>query len=159
MLGDITINEASLLEADSILSLWKLFMEYLSQQEPETFSLKEDYIDQYRKRLPNLIKETNTLVLLAKAKEKPVGYHVTSIRYPLPILKQKPFGQISDHYVKESYRGNAIGRLLFKKSICWLMDNGIEELYLKTFLRNKKGLDFWEKQGFSPLEVILKKKL
>lgn len=159
MLDKITIKEASMEEKEMVLSLWLAFMKHLSQVEPENFCLKEDYRLEYQKMLPALLKDEKTLVLIAWAGDEAIGYHVTSIRYPLPILQQKPFGQVSDHFVKEGFRGLGVGTSFLKESRYWLQKHNIQEMHLKTFLHNKEGLEFWKKQGFSPVEVRLKKTL
>lgn len=155
----IKIERASIVEMNWILILWQKFMQYLARKEPESFSLKDDYQQKYKETLPDLLVDPKTFVLLAKEGNTPIGYSFTSIRYPLPILEQKPFGQVSDLYVQEEYRGKGIGTAMVNHSTTWLRNKGVFELHLKTFVTNRKGISFWEKQGFSPVEVRLRRPL
>lgn len=147
------IRRARLEDLETILLLWTSFMEFLTRKET-SFSLKDDYCKEYRRVLPRKIEDRKTLVLLAE-EEEAIGYCITSIRYPLPILEQRPFGQVSDLYLKEEYRGAGIGEALVDYSSKWLREEGIEEIHIKTFSWNTKGISFWKRQGFTPYELRL----
>lgn len=155
----IQIREADKNDLEAILDLWEEFTKNLHQMEPDFFHLPFDAREVYREKLKKQIHLSNCLVLVVEEKEAIVGYHIASIRYPGEVFVQKPYGHISDLFLRADYQGQNLGRQLIEYTMGWLVDCGICDVDVKTFSTNLEGVDFWKKNGFSLYEMAFKMKL
>jgi|SaaInlStandDraft_1057018.scaffolds.fasta_scaffold86289_2 GNAT superfamily N-acetyltransferase len=67
--------------------------------------------------------------------------------YPT-YLDLKPRASIGECYVEEAFRGQGVGRNLFKEATSWCAQKGLGELELQTTNGNTGAESFWEELGF-----------
>jgi len=66
------------------------------------------------------------------------------------ILAARKYIHINDISVAESHRGQGIGRFLMEKIRQWTQEQGISEIELQVWERNKSAIGFYERLGYQP---------
>lgn len=67
----------------------------------------------------------------------------------LPILIQNRFAYIDDFCVKDSYKLNGVGKLLFQHIVNYANSNGASSLQLTAWEFNQDAIKFYEAMGMS----------
>ena len=159
MKDNIMIRRAKETDQEIIVELWSDFMSLLQTKSPHNFPLRSNYIQEYEDILNHRFQKDNFLILLAKFNQESIGYCITCIRYPVSIFEQKPFGQITDLFIRSEYRGMGAGTELISRCIDWLQEKKVDQIQIKTLSENKEGIAFWKKNGFTPSNIRLKKSI
>lgn len=68
-------------------------------------------------------------------------------------------GSILELVVKNDIRGNGIGKLLLGKIEQFFKDVDCKRINIEVFGPNKKGLNFYEKNGYITRDIIVSKKI
>ena len=68
-------------------------------------------------------------------------------------------GSVIELIVKSNVRGNGIGGLLLEKIEEYFRNINCKRINIEVFGPNKKGLNFYEKNGYIPRDIIVSKKL
>ncbi len=68
-------------------------------------------------------------------------------------------GSVIELIVKNNIRGSGIGKLLLEKIEEYFKSIGCKRINIEVFGPNKKGLNFYEKNGYIPRDIIVSKKL
>ncbi len=68
-------------------------------------------------------------------------------------------GTVIELIVKDSIRGNGIGKLLLEEIEKYFENIKCKRISIEVFGPNKKGLNFYEKNGYIPRDIIVSKKL
>lgn len=68
-------------------------------------------------------------------------------------------GSILELVVKNDIRGNGIGKLLLGKIEQFFKDVDCKRINIEVFGPNKKGLSFYEKNGYITRDIIVSKKI
>ncbi|HEX2914078.1 MAG TPA: GNAT family N-acetyltransferase [Chloroflexia bacterium] len=89
--------------------------------------------------------------------ERPAGYITGTFHYEAPLFLQHRFGYIADLWVEEAYRGGGAARLLLENAINWFKQQGVNRVQLEVDVNNALGQHFWEKAGFEPFEIVMRK--
>ena len=67
----------------------------------------------------------------------------------LPILVQRRYAYIDNFCVKDSYKGNGIGKLLFQHIIDYAKSEGASSLQLSVWEFNQDAINFYKVVGMS----------
>ena len=68
-------------------------------------------------------------------------------------------GSVIELIVKNNIRGNGIGKLLLEKMEEYFKNINCKRINIEVFGPNKKGLNFYEKNGYISRDIIVSKKL
>ena len=68
-------------------------------------------------------------------------------------------GSVIELIVKDNIRGNGIGKLLLEKIEEYFKSINCKRINIEVFGPNKKGLNFYKKNGYIPRDIIVSKKL
>lgn len=68
-------------------------------------------------------------------------------------------GSVIELIVKSNIRGNGIGKLLLEKIEEYFKNIDCKRINIEVFGPNKKGLNFYEKNGYIPRDIIVSKKI
>jgi len=118
---------------------WKIDNYYKSGREIE-FGFKKWILKNFGKR--------NFKILIAKEKNKILGYGIAEIKKPKPYIRPKKIGHLTNLYVKEKYRRHGIGRQIFDKFLEWFKSREIKHIELSVDSRNQIGISAYQKYGF-----------
>ena len=139
-LSFITVNER---EIDEIEELWEELKQYHIEKSPNFKNHYKTFTFQMRKE--ELISSTEKgllFILIAKIKEKKIGYCVASVK--------EGIGEIDSIYVKAKYREKYIGKMLIEKSLNWIKSKNVEKIIVNISIGNEEVFDFYSKYGFKP---------
>lgn len=105
----------------------------------------------------NTINNQKDLLLVAEDEEKLVGYIGAS---PKEIEYRKSnYLEVDNLGVAKAYRRKGVATLLMEKCIAWAKEQGYQKLYLTSYFKNTNAITFYKQNGFSEINISLKKKL
>jgi ribosomal protein S18 acetylase RimI-like enzyme len=99
--------------------------------------------------------DRESYVLIAEDNENPVGYLVAEER-EVEYRKGKSVF-IENMGVSPSSQNKGIGGMLVSELVNLINEKGIKKIYVTTYLKNNKALDFYRKNGFSDIDITLEK--
>lgn len=91
--------------------------------------------------------------------DRPAGYIIGSFHYEAPLFVQHRFGYVADLWSEEAYRTQGVGSQLLAKAYEWFKEQGVNRVQLEVDVENASGQRFWEKAGFEPFEIVMRKSL
>lgn len=104
------------------------------------------------------LEDETMLLILAWDGETPVGYGLT---FDVESDPAKPewerTGYISQFLVSEQYRQTGVGTLLMQEIDQWFLSQGLTKVLLNVDIGNAEGQRFWQRQGFEPYAVRMRR--
>ena len=149
-LGDIAIRPAQSSDVNSIVSMVEKSCRLHENWDDVKFGLSHDAIARYRNWLARLAKEQDGLFLIARNKEKNIGYLVGTIDSAVPIYRVLKYGYVRDLWVEEKFRGTGIGREMLSACIGRFKESGVSQVRLETASANEAARKFFSRCGFRP---------
>lgn len=94
-------------------------------------------------------------ILLAFDQAGLVGVSMVQVERPadLPLLRHAPRVAIHNLVVEAQQRGRGIGHELLRASQDWAEERGIFEVQLTVYESNEQARQFYEQEGFEPLNT------
>ena len=89
----------------------------------------------------------------------PGRIHYRLVHYEAPLFVQHRFGYIADLWSEEAYRTAGVGNQLLAKAYEWFKEQGVNRVQIEVDVKNPGGQKFWEKAGFEPFEIVMRKSL
>lgn len=104
-----------------------------------------------------IIENDETPVFVAVEGEKVLGYSFCIFQEvkTSPILKPVKSLYLDDLCVDKDYRGQNIGRALFRHTKQFAKEQGCYNLTLNVWAFNEKAISFYEKEGLRPQKTIM----
>ena len=124
---------------------------------PSKINEKEKEI--WLKDLKKSFKDKNTNILVVEIEGKLAGYswmHVHLLGYLKP---KKEVGYIEEFFLTEEFRSKGISTKLMNETIKWFKQRKVEFVGLRVFSKNKNVVGVYEKFGFEPFSVDMKKRI
>lgn len=90
---------------------------------------------------------------------RPAGYIVATIHPPNPLTSSGvvPTGSIDELFVDAGQRGSGAGHVLVATACSWLAEQGAVEIDVGAYAWNTDGIAFYEREGFAPWLITLRK--
>lgn len=104
------------------------------------------------------INQTKGVCFVAEDEGKVIGYFTAS-EEEVPSYRLIKVAELENLVVSEKYRGLGVGKELMAQFIVWAKEIGAQKISVNVFTGNKKGIAFYEREGFLPFETILEKPL
>jgi ribosomal protein S18 acetylase RimI-like enzyme len=147
---EIKIEEAKKEEINSILSLMMGLSDYHRKIDPKYYKSGKERKESDKRRLTEYFskRRKNRKILVAKVKNKVVGFLIGGIEKSPPYCRENKIGVIHRAYVKENFRKRGIGKLLVEELLKWLKKRKIKFVEVVVDSRNKIGIGAYEKYGF-----------
>lgn len=144
----IQFIEVSVTEIDLIKPLWE---ELRDHQSLKSIDFRDDLKNKtWEKRKKDLINENKRLkILLAKDIEY-IGYCIASIT-------NESKGEIDSLFINSNYRERGIGSEFMNRTLKWFEESGITDIYVSVVVGNEEVLGFYNKFGFKPRSIYLKR--
>jgi ribosomal protein S18 acetylase RimI-like enzyme len=146
----IKIEEAKKEEIGSVLSLMMELSDYHKKIDPKYYKSGKERKERDKKRLIEYFskKRKNRKILVAKVKNKIVGFLIGGVEKSPSYCKEKKIGVIYRAYVKENFRRRGIGKLLVEELLKWFRKRKIKFVEVEVDSRNKIGTEAYKKYGF-----------
>ena len=147
------IRKATFNDFEKILSLNKdLFL--FEKKFTDTFNEDWSYTNQGKEYFARKIANSNSIFFVAEIDENIVGYILGYID-SYPVRNINPIVMLDNLFISENYRRKGIGSKLFQEFLKVAKDNGAKRLQVKTYSKNKEAIEFYKKQGFYELELVM----
>lgn len=95
--------------------------------------------------------------LIAFFGNKPVGYIALAPKNW--SYRKSKYVEIENMGVDREYRSQGIGKQLIEKAVKWAKKQKATKMYVSVYWKNKRAIDFYEKNGFYEIEVGLDKNI
>jgi len=155
---EIEIRKAEKADEEEFARLCLELTAYNLEKRPDPLGPEatEERIKKRKKTTSTLLSRAgtkeNSLVLLALAGGKPVGYATA-------FIFEGSRGYVDEIFVLEKYRALGIGKKLLDRVEAWFKSGGIEHIILNVFLWNRGAADFYRREGFKEYYICYKKEL
>ncbi|MCJ8165919.1 GNAT family N-acetyltransferase [Pontibacter sp. E15-1] len=143
------IREADPDDIDDIYALWHELLDMHQSHHP-VFRYKPGSDQELHKELLSRLKARDTRFFGYVRQDEWQGLIVATLKQSAPGFRLSRKGYIAETIVKERYRGTGVGSLLVEAARNWLIDHGADHIELQVSVKNKAGIRFWERQGFTP---------
>jgi len=99
------------------------------------------------------IQETPDQLIIAYYDNNPIGAAEILFDTNCPITK-KPTPELSKLYVLNRFNGKGVGYGLLTAVEQLLKEKGQKEIFLITYIKNKRAISFYERQGFNKIGEV-----
>ena len=151
----VKIRKAKQADLMDIAELWKEFIDY-HRNFDSFFTRSRNSIYYFKKYASSHITSKKSLVLIAKVRNKTVGYTISYLAKHPPVFVGNKHGFISDLMVSKDFRKSGLGKKLFKENVTWLKLKNIKRVELSVSVKNPSATKFWKKMGF---ETYIEKRI
>ena len=102
-----------------------------------------------------LVNNYDNLCLIAEADGVPIGYLAAG---PKKFsYKLKKYSELENMGVTPAYQSRGVGTQLLEKYFQWSKDQGYERVHVNAFAKNTGALKFYQKHGFTEIDISLEK--
>ena len=154
----VNIRLAKVRDYKSICSISKELQVYHLKNRPDIY--KEERKTIYKRYFNELLKEEDVEVLVITLDEKIVGYSI--IRYVdlknIDLLKDRYYAYIDEICIKEGFRRQRLGKVLFEYIYTLIKNKGVDALELGVWSFNKSAIDFYRAMGMVEKNIRMEKK-
>lgn len=125
----------------------------------DNFQYEDDLIvtwaksEEGEKYFRELLEDPESHCLIAEENHQPIGYLAATHKH-LSYHTNK-YLEIDNMGVNPEYRSKGIGSELIKQCLKWAQEQGYQKVIVNTFFENKKAISFYQKNGFSEIDVTL----
>ncbi|PAB58165.1 GNAT family N-acetyltransferase [Anaeromicrobium sediminis] len=141
-----------------------IFQKSKAKIKPELF----DNMNFETRMIPSMKGAIYNYIVVVKDDDKPVGYVYSNISpketysndfatfFDLSSVSRNNVGCLSQFYIKEEYREQGIGSILFNMSMKWLKQfDHVEDYFIFVSNGNDDALEFYKRKGFAFSHEIL----
>lgn len=104
-----------------------------------------------------LVSDPNKLCLIAFDHNLPVGYIACAPK--AFSYRQSRYFEISDIGVIPEYRSKGIGKKLIEKSITYAKNRGYQKMFVNSYFKNTRAVNFYKKCGFKEIDIRLEQNI
>jgi len=124
---------------------------------PSIINGKEKKI--WLKDLKKSFRDKNTNILVVEIGGKIVGYSWAHICFLEHLTPKRKTGCIEEFFLTEKFRGKGISAKLMDETIKWFKQKDVEFVSLRVFSKNKNVVAVYEKFGFEPFSIEMKRRV
>lgn len=154
----IKIEEAKRKDINLIIKLQMGLADYHKSIDAKYYKSWRERKEQLRKRLLEILskRQRNRKFLVAKIKNRVVGFFIGGIHKSLPYCREEKIGEVYQAFVDKKFRKKGVGKLLFEELIKWFKRRKIKFIEVLVDSRNKIGISAWKKYGFFEFQKRMK---
>lgn len=139
----ITIRDATLADMPVLLQFEQ---GVISAERPFDVTLAEDPINYYD--LEQLITASHIRLVVAQSGDEVIGSGYARIETAKPYMRHKRYAYLGFMFVKDSWRGKGVNKMIIEALKEWTLEQGISEMRLEVYNENESALKAYEKVGF-----------
>lgn len=147
-MSGITCRLASPNDVPEITGLWSEGMAVHAKLDPR-FPLVANAEERFKAYLEEVLKDRNSLVLVAATASRVVGYCLARVSQHPAVFSKQTYGYINDLFVGARHRRKGIGKDLFEAVASRLRERGIQAFEVSLVPTNGMASSFWRKLGFT----------
>ena len=133
---------------DCIENLWQEFNTYHIKK--TRYFTKEFKQKTFIKKKIDLKTRKEVCILGVYKNNELIGYSIITI-------SKENIGEIDNLYIKPTFRKKGLGTLVCKRSLEWLINKNVSDIFIFVAVGNEKALAFYKKLGFYPRNYRLMK--
>ena len=114
----------------------------------------EALVQQYLEQVENSDEST---WLLARHQDQAIGFVLIEVHTDSPLYRHRRWAEIVGLYVDEGYRGDDVAGLLMEHAYEWAARQRLRRMQLYVTAANQQAQRFYDKQGFSTSQVIMRR--
>jgi GNAT superfamily N-acetyltransferase len=152
MMEQIIIRQAAIGDLDILLGFEQ---EIIKTERPFDPTLQPGLISYYD--IKTMITEPEVRVMLAETEEKIIASGYARIQNAEPYLRHASFAFLGFMYVLPEYRGKGINSRIIEALTAWAAEQGITEIRLDVYFKNLAAIKAYEKIGFVPHMVEMRR--
>ena len=151
----ITIRQAGRSDLDLLLDFEQAIIE-AERPFDETIRTGTDvrYYD-----LKGLIASADARVVVAELNSEIIGSGYARIERSDSYLKHDEHSYLGFMYVVPEHRGKGINKLIVEDLEAWSLAQGVTEMQLEVYVKNAAAIKAYEKSGYSPLILTMRRGL
>lgn len=111
------------------------------------WSGSEDGANYYKNQLTN----PDTICLIAELESESIGYIVAS--HKIVEYRTRKTYEVQHMGVAPEHRSQGIGSMLIQELKKKCKELGCDSLYVSVYFKNNSGIRFYEKSGFTPIDM------
>jgi ribosomal protein S18 acetylase RimI-like enzyme len=162
----ITVRKARLKDVESIVNLWKEFMQehdgIIFKQTPKLMlflARKKDAAEIFRKFVQKNIRSKNGIVFIGESNGHLIGYSLALVKDNVGVYKTRRVGYISDLFVRKKHRSSKISSKFKDEIFRCFMKKGIKHISIAVHKENKLAYSIYRKWGFLDYHIELRRKI
>lgn len=154
-MDQVTIRRAELSDLDLLLEFEQAIIE-AERPFDDTIRTGPDvrYYD-----LRDLISSSDSEVVIAELDSKMIGSGYARIEVSERYLKHREHSYLGFMYVVPEHRGKGVNKKIIDALESWSRAQGVTEMQLEVYADNVIAIKAYEKSGYSPLIVTMRKGL
>jgi GNAT superfamily N-acetyltransferase len=120
------------------------------------FALAENWEQHFAALIERALTGRDHLALLARNQGKPSGFLLAAVQCDSPLWRHREWAEIVALYVERPWRGTGLADDLAARALDWAAELGLPAMQLYVTASNTRAMRFYERQGFSPSQVIMR---
>jgi len=152
-----SIETLSSIDDDTLKFLYELSLSYFKEYEShdQTNTIEELTIEHIENYFSAFLNRQNRRASIARIDDKIVGYVTYYEKQRQCFYEITSIGEISGLFVDKKYRNQGIGKELMDCAIYFFKTRRIEYYSLFTSVNDRKGIEYFKKNGMYENNVIL----
>lgn len=155
---ELILREAREQDLDFLAKLWLELMVH-HENDSALFQVNHQEPSGIKEILLKKLENENTQIFLAENKMGILGFIVCFYQIGSEIFKLYKKGYIAETVISKPFRGQGIGRELYRKAENWLLEKKVDHIQLQVSVKNQSGIQFWTQQGFDKVTFVMNKEI
>jgi GNAT superfamily N-acetyltransferase len=153
-MAKLKIRDAEMIDLPILLEFEQAIVE---SERPNEKNIKQGNVNFYD--LENLIRSTDSKVLVAELNNQLIGSGFADIRRSRDYLEDEYHSYLGFMYVKPQHRGKGINQLIIQQLIDWSKEKGLTAISLEVLEKNTPAVKSYEKVGFEKVLIEMRMNL
>jgi GNAT superfamily N-acetyltransferase len=120
------------------------------------FALAEHWEQHFAALIERALIGRDHLALLARDQGKPAGFLLAAVHCDSPLWRHREWAEVIALYVERPWRGTGLADDLATRALNWATELGLPAVQLYVTASNARAMRFYERQGFSASQVIMR---
>ncbi|MEM0924679.1 MAG: GNAT family N-acetyltransferase [Planctomycetota bacterium] len=150
----ISVRQADLADLPTLLSFEQRIV---SAERPFDPTIREDPVSYYD--LKRLLDSPDAVVLVAEDHGTIIGSGFARKKASREYTEPSHHANLGFMYVVPDHRGEGVNRLILQELFRWAKEKGLPETRLTVYPGNRPALRAYEKAGFAPYILEMRKRL
>jgi len=155
----IEIRKATIKDLKDIREMNQELFKYDQKNFDKTIDVKWAFSKAHNDCYVKDISGKNSAVFLALVDAKIVGYILCKTIDAEIYSKSKKMAFLEDMFIKEEYRSLGLGSDLAQTFFKWAKLQGLERAKVEVSIKNKKAINFYQKNKFKDHDLVLERKI